>query len=74
MAIDMRRIVVALVSGTFLLATSSRLPAPISEIETPTPSPDRLIKQKVKSTVRPTKADDSEESRQCLLPSRSLAL
>src|SRR5438094_6995046 len=53
----------ALLVLAFLLATTSRLPAPIQEVpESPTPAPEQSSKPKPKRTIKPKVASESSES------------
>src|SRR5438046_10693239 len=53
----------ALLVLAFLLATTSRLPAPIQEVqESPTPAPEQSAKPKPKRTVKPKVTNENSES------------
>src|SRR5438046_9561283 len=60
----------ALLVLAFLLATTSRLPAPIQEVpESPTPAPERSAKPKPKRTVKPKTSENPESSTKNKAPS-----
>ena len=58
----MNRSIIALGILCLLLAAPQRLPAPISEVESPTPAPEQSPKPKPKRTVKPKVIQSSESS------------
>jgi hypothetical protein len=56
----LRRTSCCILVAALLLATAPRLPAPISEIESPTPTPQQSAKPRPKPSLRPKAQTDRE--------------
>ncbi|HEX7517885.1 MAG TPA: hypothetical protein VF345_11440 [Chthoniobacterales bacterium] len=61
-SISVNRMFRFLLIAALLFVTANRLPAPISEVESPTPAPEQSAKPKPKRTIKPDVTSKSSES------------